>query len=73
MQWLVDVADVVRQENDRDGLRDRAFVSLGDFATQHADAERDHLHDVELSPAYLAISVEFVADDWDVDIVKLAM
>ena len=48
MQRLVDIADIVGQQNDRDGLRDLPRILLGDFPSEDRHAVGDHVDDVPL-------------------------
>jgi hypothetical protein len=42
MQWLMNVRDVVREENDGNRLGNLALVLLGNSSLQDVDAERNH-------------------------------
>ena len=50
---------------------DPSIVCFGFLTFQHANRERDHFHDVKLSPSDFAIVVVFVSKDGNICIVKL--
>src|SRR5215208_130182 len=49
VQPLVNIAEIMRDQYDRNRLRDRPTVRLRLVTAQHANTKRNHLHDVKLA------------------------
>src|SRR4029453_7489688 len=70
MQWLMNVRDVVREENDGNRLGNLALVLLGNSSLQDVDAERNHMHDVPFAPTGSTIAISLRGRHRDICVVK---
>ena len=70
MKWLMNVAHIMRQQNQRDGFCDLAFVGFWLRAGQHAHAERNHLHNVIRFRAKFALDIGAAIHRWNIGVMK---
>src|SRR5215831_20352458 len=73
MQWLMNIRDVMRQENKRNGLSNLALVLFGHSPLQHVDAERNHVHDVPFAATDGAVAIPLRRQHRDISVMKPVM
>ena len=67
---LMYVTQIMREQYDRNCLRNRVIVVLRLLAFQHANAERNHVHDVKVLSTNCTIGIILVAEHRDICEVK---
>ena len=70
MERLMNIADKMCEENERDRSCNFAIVSLGEFSFQHLDAETHHVDDVPLAAPDFAVAILFIVDQRDIGVVE---
>src|SRR5215813_6296312 len=66
----MNIREVMRQENERNSLRDLAIVLFGHSPLQDIDAERNHVHNVPFTPTGVSVTISLRRHHRDISVVK---